>query len=228
MELKGGVIIIGSLLWDNSPIRAKWRKLCLENIEKKIPVKLRIRYGRISESRGNTHTMIFSNHDTTELGVGYILGFKEKIKNFRYLEKQAYSLALAEGIWKEINDPKIFAGWGGVALAINPKLIEKDKKSSELIINRWKSLYNVYQNVNPMQFRIETEISPISASGLLQIAWTEEMAGFDFLIGTPVKPKPRRILSLEEIAKNKNDYFRKNQEFGIKTFQDQEIMDFVI
>jgi len=45
MDLKGGVIVIGSLLWDNSD-RCKWRKSSLEDLASKIPVPLKIRYGR--------------------------------------------------------------------------------------------------------------------------------------------------------------------------------------
>jgi len=37
MNLKGGVVIIGSLLWDNTN-RCEWRKRSLETLETKIPV----------------------------------------------------------------------------------------------------------------------------------------------------------------------------------------------
>ena len=64
MKLKGGVIIIGSLLWQddlklntNDKIRYNWRNTSL-NLSEKILVKLPIRYGRYSD--GNIYTMVFS------------------------------------------------------------------------------------------------------------------------------------------------------------------------
>ena len=46
--MKGAVLIIGSLLWDNSNNRDFWRNVNL-NINNKIPVFAPIRYGRKSE-----------------------------------------------------------------------------------------------------------------------------------------------------------------------------------
>ena len=60
MEFKGGTIIIGSLLWDKSPVREKWRSHCLNEISTKKAVKLKIQYGRKSQSRNDTYSMIFS------------------------------------------------------------------------------------------------------------------------------------------------------------------------
>ncbi|MDZ4341070.1 MAG: hypothetical protein U1E51_01365, partial [Candidatus Binatia bacterium] len=98
MNFNGGVIIIGSLLWDDNKGRKAWRQDYLRPKDTKIPVPLKIRYGRESESRNCTYTMIFSNHPTTELGQGYVWGFKENSKIEGMLEKQAIALAKVEGI----------------------------------------------------------------------------------------------------------------------------------
>ena len=53
-----GVLIIGSLYWDNS-IRDKWRRERLD-LERRQYVRAPIRYGRRSERRGHSYTMVFS------------------------------------------------------------------------------------------------------------------------------------------------------------------------
>jgi hypothetical protein len=62
MNLRGGVIIIGSLLWENAA-RADWRSRSLKPLDTKVPVPLRVRYGRESGGkRCHRYTMILSNH----------------------------------------------------------------------------------------------------------------------------------------------------------------------
>jgi hypothetical protein len=114
MNYKGGVIIIGSLLWDNAR-RHEWRTSSLESLENKIAVPARIRYGRESDTRRHTHTMIFSNHSTTGLGRGYVIAFKQSIENKEILKEQAIALAKAEGIWTE-RLPYLAKDWGAVGL----------------------------------------------------------------------------------------------------------------
>jgi len=73
MKLKGGVIIVGSLIWedhlkaeDRDNIRRNWRRVNL--IDNSSPSKVPIRYGRKSQSRDDTYTMIFSKSCETNLG----------------------------------------------------------------------------------------------------------------------------------------------------------------
>jgi hypothetical protein len=221
MNLKGGVLIIGSLIWDKSPTRTKWRKLCLIE-ERKIYTPVKIRYGR-------TYSMIFSNHPNTEFGQGLILPFKDEIKNFLQIEKQSYALAKAEGIWKESDKPKIYAGWGTVGILFNPKI---DEKSKSLIIERWIKIYENYKGkFEPKNYINESdENQVIDENGVLKLEWVEEMKEFDFLLATPVKPRPRRLLSSKEIAqkmidKNYFEYFEMNNSNQIFTFQDEEIKE---
>jgi hypothetical protein len=228
MNLKGGVLIIGSLIWDKSPTRTKWRKLCLIE-ERKIYTPVKIRYGRRSTSREDTYSMIFSNHPNTEFGQGLILPFKDEIKNFLQIEKQSYALAKAEGIWKESDKPKIYAGWGTVGILFNPKI---DEKSKSLIIERWIKIYENYKGkFEPKNYINESdENQVIDENGVLKLEWVEEMKEFDFLLATPVKPRPRRLLSSKEIAqkmidKNYFEYFEMNNSNQIFTFQDEEIKE---
>lgn len=82
-ELKSGVIIIGSLLWqdylerEGDNIRLNWRNSNLD-MENKIPVKVPIRYGRISEKSG-IPTMIYSNRMKNKPGFGYVVPFHKII-----------------------------------------------------------------------------------------------------------------------------------------------------
>lgn len=227
MNFKGGTIIIGSLLWDKSPIRHKWRTHYLNDISTKTPIKVKIRYGRQSQSRQNTYSMIFSNHPTTEYGQAFILGFKEIITNARILESQAFALASAEGLWGD--KPSLTKSWGAVGLLINPKIDEKDKLGANIIKKRWAEIYKNYNDTfNSTKYCIDNDKSVIDNNGFLNIEWTDEMNDYDFLIATPVVPNIKQPLTAKEIAEKMNEnnyfeYFDKNIANYIMTFQDEEI-----
>jgi hypothetical protein len=227
MNFKGGTIIIGSLLWDKTPIRHKWRTLCLNEISTKTPVKVKICYGRQSRTRQNTYSMIFSNHPTTEYGQAYILGFKEIIKNARILENQAFALARAEGICGD--KPSLNKPWGTVGLLINPHVESKDKIGADIIKKRWAEIYQNYTDTfKSTEYCIDNETPVIDENGFLKIDWTEEMNDYDFLIATPVVPNIKKALTAKEIAdvikeNNYFEYFDNNITNGVTTFQDNEI-----
>lgn len=227
MNFKGGTIIIGSLLWDNSPIRHKWRTLCLNEITTKTPVKVKIRYGRQSQSRQNTYSMIFSNHPSTQYGQAYILGFKKIIKNARILESQAFALASAEGLWGD--KPSLNKSWGTVGLLVNPNIDNKDKTGADIIRKRWAEIYKNYiDTFKSTKYCIDNEPPVIDTNGFLNIDWTDEMNDYDFLIATPVVPNIKWPLTAKEIAdimkqNNYFEYFDNNTTNDITTFQDNEI-----
>ena len=58
--LKLGILIVGSLIWDSSDVRGKWRAKRL-NVTSRTLVSVPIRYGRRSRSRGDSYTMVFSH-----------------------------------------------------------------------------------------------------------------------------------------------------------------------
>ena len=228
MNYKGGVIIIGSLLWDNSA-RYEWRKSSLQTLETRVPVSIKIRYGRESgKQRFHTYTMIFSNHPTTELGQGCIIGFKQNIENKEMLKEQAIALAKAEGIWTN-EKPFLGRNWGAVGLLVN-----ENKANADWIKSNWLQIFqenrceqSPYQ-FNHTQYSIDKELPVIDKYGFLQIDWPPEMDDFDFLLATPTTPKPNRALTAREIAermieKSYRIYFDNNIEFNITTFQDDEI-----
>ncbi|MGA2681849.1 MAG: hypothetical protein ABSF44_08630 [Candidatus Bathyarchaeia archaeon] len=88
--MKGGVLVIGSLLWDDSENRVRWREKNLD-IESKFQVYLPIRYGRLSSTRNNTYTMVFSNKCYSKnygLGKGWIIPIAAEIDSFDDLKKK--------------------------------------------------------------------------------------------------------------------------------------------
>jgi hypothetical protein len=226
MEFKGGAIIIGSLFWEKTPKRTKWRQVYLETIENKTPVPIRIRYGRKSNTRQDTFTMIVSNHPYTDFGTAYILPFKERVLNARNLESQAFAMAKAEGLWKK-TEPSLNKNWGTVGLLINPKL--EKSRSLEIVRDRWAKLYSEY-DWDKLDYQIENEPELIDENGFLNIEWTEEMNDFDFLIATLTVPNPKKFLNEQTIADKINEtgydeYFLNNYQNGIRTFQDEGIIE---
>ncbi|GAB3699829.1 hypothetical protein GCM10027592_26260 [Spirosoma flavus] len=229
MNFKGGAILIGSLLWDKASIKEKWRTLRLKEISTKMAVKVKIRYGRQSQSRKDTYSMIFSNHPTTKFGQAYILGFKEPIKNARILESQAFALASAEGLWSD--KPTLNKNWGTVGLLVNPTVDSKDKLGADIIRKRWTEIYTGYSDTfEPASYCIDNDPPVIDGNGFLTIDWTEEMNDYDFLIATPAVPNIEHPLNAKEIAdkmkeKSYFEYFDSNNANGITTFQDSKIRE---
>ncbi len=234
MKLRGGVIIIGSLIWEDhlnnekaDNIRNEWRRQNL--IDKPTLTKLPIRYGRESKTRKNTYTMIFSKSCEEDLGQGLILPFNQVIITFEGLELQAIALAIAEGIYKADN-LRLTSSWGSVGLLINPKLNETDFASQALIQRKWAEIYYSYSDAFIADsYKTNNEnSSPITQEGFLDIAWQTEMDAFDLLIATPVTPKPKSLLNANDIAqriidKKYSTYFRQNMEHKITTAADDTI-----
>lgn len=232
MNCRGGVIIIGSLLWDNA-LRHEWRRSSLEALERKIPVSVRIRYGRESgKPRRHTYTMIFSNHPTTGLGQGWIVGLRQKIDNKETLREQAIALAKAEGIWTE-QQRYLAKDWGAVGLLAN-----ENKTSADWIKLNWRQVFRenrceqAHCQFNYSRYSIDNELPVINEDGFLQIDWPAEADDFDFLIATPTAPRPRtaltaRIIADRMIEQNYRIYFDTNRSSNITTFQDDEISGFL-
>jgi len=227
MNLKGGVIIIGSLLWDDDQ-REIWRTESLK-LETKIATPLRIRYGRDSPTRRHTFTMVFSNHPTTGLGNGYVVSLKRNIENREMLKHEAVALAKAEGLWTEASQV-LSREWGAVGLLVN-----ENRSNAVKISSKWKGLFHEHRSDQPQnrfdysQFCIIGEVPIIDADGLLKIDWPPDTDSFDFLLATPTVPNPRKPLTPKAIAKkmieaNYSEYFDNNIAHNIRTFQDEEIM----
>ena len=120
-----GVLIIGSLLWDEK--RRHWRDARLD-IRSAQPVTVPIRYGRLSTSRGNTYTMVFSR--LCHVGQGIVVRCTHGVPS------SADLLVEAESLWKA-EQPSAAAGriasnWGCVALLSNP-----ERKTAQDVVKAW-------------------------------------------------------------------------------------------
>jgi len=228
--MKGAVIIIGSLLWENEEnalnkeqglIRAEWRK-CL-NLERKVSVVVPIRYGRKSSSKRSTYTMVFSNSVET-LGQAYLIPYKKNSKNFAEIRKQAIQLSIAEGISTKKYPNRLKASWGAVSVSFNKK-----KNLSELKEN-WK---NEFQNFKNDGYRIGSEKPSITKQGELnfQINLSDDI---DYVFATPVKPELTEYPTIERVAEaiieskpTYDTYVKENYSNGIRVSSDERLIELI-
>ena len=226
----GAILIIGSLLWDEDEIRTNWRNSDLDITQSKI-VYAPIRYGRISGGRRkNTFTMVFSSLCyPSELGTAVLVPLKEPISNKDELLANAANLWQAERPISQIYNREISYKWGSVGLLVNP-----DGSFSNELIENWKHHYES-QDFKPEIRLAANEIPIITPEGILEMQWPCEVGNgnfvaLDFILATAIKPKPNdgRYPAGQEIAQacienEYTEYFDRNRECGITTFQDGDI-----
>src|ERR1700680_2992089 len=157
-NVKGGVIIIGSLRWENrgnaigdkdlAEKREQWR---IENLDivNEEPIKMPIRYGRSSSTRKCTYTMVFSSTVLDNLGQGLIVPYQSKIDfdNYINFERQAIKLAEIERISQ--NGSRLRKNWGCIGIYINPEstnknTIQKYWQTLRRLDRNYKKLSSVY------------------------------------------------------------------------------------
>ena len=228
MSLKAGVLIIGSLLWDLEKGRPAWRDARLVRASAQA-VTAPIRYGRLSESRDDTYTMVFSRHCKD--------GHAKLIPCSHDVSSLADLVAEAEHLWKA-EQPSAKAGriatdWGCVALVCNP-----ERKIPDEVIRGWAVRVAREPEYGRVSQTAEEGVL-VSGDGLLRIDWPRlvedgSSAQLDLLLVTANEPtlcgKPLTYPSAETIANAWNaaesshaEYFWKNAEYGIRTFEDDEI-----
>lgn len=248
MQLNGGVIIIGSLLWQHDlcpaksdNVRRSWRNAALI-LDEKILVKLPIRYGRYS--KGSIYTMVFSTHceKTQRLGTGHVIPFKNNpIEHLDVLICEARMMSKAEGM-----ECKFIGGtnqiWATMGILINKHKV--DLKTSGQILSRWvKKLRADGGGNDTSEYRIGNEKLSINKKGELQIRWPtpvdrgdeKRIQEIDFLIAASTKPKYQQQGTVKyptstELAKSvRNDlnrcYFINNFKHNITTFQDNTVLN---
>jgi len=226
MVLHAGILIIGSLLWDEE--RQAWRDARLD-MHSSEAVTAPIRYGRRSgKRRGYTYTMVFSR--LAPAGHAKVLRCLRTISSPKDLIVEAEHLWRAEELSSDVG--RIGTSWGCVALLFNPER----KIPAELPMEwaKYVSRDSGYGNVEqaPDEGRL------ISKEGLLQIDWPcvvdgGSPVGLDLLLVTANTPTlsgtPPYYPSVETVANAWNaagkhvEYFWKNCDNGICTFEDAEI-----
>ena len=220
--MKVGVLTIGSLYWDPSPVRKKWRhERLFETAERRVRVP--IRYGRCSRLRGCTYTMVFSAAlEASKFGKAIILPCRTPAARIEDLIGEAKHLWAAED--NSSNSDSTSASWGCVALLSNPSYRIPDN-----ILTRWIA----HASLAKLQ-SASYEQAAVDECGLLRIPWPDSADGseldFDVLLATATNPTIRdgRYPSVQRIADawveaSDKKYFVKNREHRITTFQDQQI-----
>ena len=234
--VKLGVLIVGSLYWDSKPPRPHWRSerlACAHQEHVRVP----IRYGRRSSTRGNSYTMVVSTAlAADQLGTAIAIPYHSCD-----LVGEAERLWAAEDNTNVAPKGCISASFGCVALLENPNLPLPDE-----LRKAWKDRVEreeAYKTPKRMHGEDRDAVDP--CSGFLKIEWPRTVAGsplgWNALLVTATNPKgaqessrfypsPREIADAWNTPENRNsrssrtvDYFWNNQNNGITTHQDPEI-----
>ena len=225
--------MIGSLYWDPIDNRVTWRQERLK--EEKFDVLVPIRYGRLSSSRGNTYTMVFSQlceRKNYGLGSAKVITCKNKATNIEDIIEEAKLLWAAERNQQKTNG-KFWASWGSIGLLCNP-----NSRFSDNFFAVWSSITknaHDYGNIN----HTKSEKPVLTKSGFLNISWPiiknkDESLPLDIVLATATNPtigtnngRYPKAKIIAEAWKNDNqgndNYFWENIRHGICTFQDETI-----
>lgn len=213
-----GILVIGSLLWhqDAGGHRERWRQARLD-LSATQHVKVPIRYGRRSQTWGNSFTMILDAE--ASVGQAVLVPCKAPVLSFEDLIEEVQWLWAAEA-----NEPtsKVFhRGWGCVGSLFSSSEFAQD------IEDEWRGYF---QNAKAAKF------PAIDRAGKLNSPWPKLIGGapvedFEIILGTATMPKPiDNRPSAQEIAKYWIDqnggherYFFENVRHGIRTHDDHEI-----
>lgn len=203
--MRAGILIIGSLLWDNCQ-RDAWRRSRL-HVDRRLHVKAPICYGRRSKSRGKTFTMTLGTDDA--LGKAVLVPYVSAIVSVAGL------VAEAEALWKaeesSVAANSIGASWGSVGVLFAPT-----------VRTEWRAGWAAY-------FRSHASpVPPVDDAGTLRIAWpvtTAESrpADVDVILATVTNAEATRPTPAEiaDAWVDQNDgherYFFENIRHGIRT-----------
>lgn len=235
MPLNVAVLMIGALYWDESPNRVNWRNRRLR-MDDEYTVQVPTRYGRLSVSRGNTYTMVFSRlclRKSHGLGTGKVIPFDRPIDTAEQLIREARLLWAAE-LNRSNSNNLLSAGWGCVALLLNPNgQVPVD------FLNRWRTRIAEEPEYGRLM-HTKREGPVITEDGFLNIPWPQlhQKAAplpMDLLLVTansptlrgdpPIYPRMRKIARAWQRDNGGHErYFWLNRENGIQTYQDDTLL----
>lgn len=222
-----GVLVIGSLRWD--PEREEWRKARLD-LDDSHRVRVPICYGRFASTR-QSYTMVFAP-DQPECRFGRAIAISCKSHD---VVEAAKWLWAAES--KTHGNGGVSAVWGCVGLLPNPN----SKRLLSGQIRRWRDFVGECRNRRSNYRKLAAANAGIDEEGLLKIRWPSLDAGsslpFDALLATATKPtrkasgslSPRAIADAWKTPCGKREvrYFWNNRKYGIHTYQDKEIENYL-
>ena len=211
--MRCGILIIGSLLWDNKKNgRADWRQTRL-NVADRVFVKAPFYYGR--KSRSKTFTMVLRTGEPSARGV--LVPCAKEFENIDDLIEEAKTLWQAE-------DPKATPGcicksWGCIGALFGPKLANSN------LMEGWIKFFR----------KEKGQCLPVvDSDGKLKIPWPNIMDGqpadLDVILATATKPNVELPPTAQAIADawieqcgGHERYFFNNVQHGIRTSDDSEI-----
>lgn len=238
--MKVGIIIIGSLLWDENrgkdlEYRKNWRHENLD-LKNKIHCKLPVRYGRKS-GKGKHYTMVYTKDiNYLNYGLGYLIPIQTEIKDIDEIISHAKKLSLAEGKeTKSTSKCPVVKGakeqWAVISFIFNSKLPEDTKMKFR---HEWNEKTNIkFLKIDKFN---EFKESIINTDGEITSFWPESIKiseqekvnEFDLILTTCTKINVSKYPSngdlLKDINKDDREYFFKNLQNGIITFQDFSIV----
>lgn len=234
--VKLGVLIVGSLYWDVEPPRPRWRAERLDCAHQE-HVRVPIRYGRRSTTRGDSYTMVVSPALAADkLGTAIAVPYQSCD-----LVEEAEELWAAEDNSNIAPEGSISASFGCVALLENPDLPLPDE-----LRKAWMDRVGREEDYKtPIRMDGEDRDVVDQCSGFLKIEWPRTVTGpplgWNALLVTATSPRgpkqssyfypsPREIADAWSIPENHDsrpgrtvDYFWNNQKNRITTYQDPEI-----
>jgi hypothetical protein len=257
MKLILGVLVVGSLDWESkdyggagreeltrhgrsqSAHRERWRQQRLRSdAGSEFMVCAPIRYGRLSSSRGNTFTMVFSPEYNQRLGIAKVIQCKELISSIDGLVSEAEELWVAES--DERHRGEICTGWGCITLVTPDNFLDQaDREDRQRLLDGWAARVSLERSYGELRFSAKDRVAAggreVIERGRLRIPWPTLVDGgaipFDLLLATATDPAIKtngHYPTVEAIAAawNKNDhvyYFRCNRLSGIQTADDGAI-----
>lgn len=215
-----GILVIGSLLWhhDAGGHRKGWRHNRLD-MSGKQHVNVPIRYGRRSQTWGNSFTMILDAEASG--GQAVLVPCKTPVSSFDELIEEVQWLWAAEA-----NAPpskEFHRGWGCVGTLFS------SSEFAQALEDEW---HRYFKTSRAAQF------PAIDLAGKLNIPWPKliggaSVEGFEIILATATMPEPiDNRPSAQEIAKcwtgqngGHERYFFENVRHGIRTRDDHQIWE---
>ena len=230
-DLRVGVLIIGSLIWDEREHRQSWRFRNLDT-NAAIPVLVPIRYGRRSRDRGNTFTMVLSNElHPNRAGRGLVVPCRRTAATAQDVVAEAQELWVAEQTNPSPKGP-ISARWGAVGLLPNP-----DCEGVDDLVSEWRARAQQERRNYEAFECVDNEVAALDSHGILSIRWPSTPDGatlreIDLLLAAVTRPTvvDRRYPTPEEVARawinapGERRYFDRNRSVGITTADDERII----